>query len=910
MCHYKEITKMKAWFYTRIAVQGFALICSCLMGCIPLWTGATEEDTGSGLDSLALAALGGAGGAPGPQTFVVSGTLTDAGGGMLANTDVTCAVGAYTVSVRSDTNGNIVISLIPGAASCSAIGAGTFTVTVFTDGSASMGSSAGVILVIAVPGPSPTVIPLAPADLAANPGDGTIALNWSPVGGATRYRLYGNTTGNVTLADQEIALVTGTSYTHSGLSNGVTRYYRLVAENDAGASGAGNQVSATPTPGSPPVPTGVQATAADRVVNLNWQASAGATAYQAYWSTSPGVTVSDNLINIPSGTTLAHAGRTNGTTYFYRFAAVGPFGVSALSAEVSARPIVLPAQPSGVSVTGANGQATIRWSAVPGATEYRIHRSTSAGVTTASPAINGITGVSHTDTGLTNGTAYYYRVLALNAFGAGELSSEVQVTPGQLYELRVAISGLSSGALTLQNGADEIDITSDGTHTFAVRLANGAAYDVRVKTQPLAALTCSVLSGSGSVAGGHVTLTGGCDSAPPPAPRRLRFSTGPTDGRIDTHWLGDAAARGYDLFWDLDPNVTTADAMIGIPGGGLAYAHTGLTNAQEYCYAVRAYNFAGTSALTAPICNRPQAAGTWVSLPDMPVVLYGHNALYTEVGIALMNGGRTGSGSPTNTRIYRYDPRTNQYMNDAYNPESDFYASMVRRYAGQTYRIGGSNRDQNVYNREHYAYDDVTWSGGPVPSIPDLTHSKRGMMASIVGNSYYTFGGHNRSGGVYGKISRFNMDTRVWTDLGHMPAQDGLTGKRAHGASVVIGDKIYIVGGRWSTHDFQIHLTDQLRRYDPATDAWQALAPIPTPREKHTAVVYNGKIYVVGGTGASGLIAGMEVYDPSTDTWSSVVGPALARESHAAAVMDGYLYVFGHFDAAIRGGASAERYRF
>ena len=37
--------------------------------------------------------------------------------------------------------------------------------------------------------------------------------------------------------------------------------------------------------------------------------------------------------------------------------------------------------------------------------------------------------------------------------------------------------------------------------------------------------------------------------------------------------------------------------------------------------------------------------------------------------------------------------------------------------------------------------------------------------------------------------------------------------------------------------------------YDPATDGWRALAPMPTPRGGGVAAVVNGKFYVVGGAG-------------------------------------------------------------
>jgi fibronectin type 3 domain-containing protein len=76
-----------------------------------------------------------------------------------------------------------------------------------------------------------------------------------------------------------------------------------------------------------------------------------------------------------------------------------------------------PAAPTGVTALSGDGQVTIAWTAVPGATSYNIYWSNNAGVTTA----NGtkITGAPNPDVinGLTNGTSYYYLVTAVNANG-------------------------------------------------------------------------------------------------------------------------------------------------------------------------------------------------------------------------------------------------------------------------------------------------------------------------------------------------------------------------------------------------------------------------------------------------------------------------------------------------------------
>ena len=68
------------------------------------------------------------------------------------------------------------------------------------------------------------------------------------------------------------------------------------------------------------------------------------------------------------------------------------------------------------------------WSAVSGATSYTVKRATTSGGP-YSFTQSGITGTSYTNTGLTNGTTYYYVVSASNGGGEGPNSTQVSATP-------------------------------------------------------------------------------------------------------------------------------------------------------------------------------------------------------------------------------------------------------------------------------------------------------------------------------------------------------------------------------------------------------------------------------------------------------------------------------------------------
>lgn len=85
-----------------------------------------------------------------------------------------------------------------------------------------------------------------------------------------------------------------------------------------------------------------------------------------------------------------------------------------------------PPAPTILTVTTNYGQVTLTWSAVAGATNYNVKRSTSSGSETT---IASTTATSYTDTNVMNGTTYYYVVSASNAGGEGPNSAEVSASP-------------------------------------------------------------------------------------------------------------------------------------------------------------------------------------------------------------------------------------------------------------------------------------------------------------------------------------------------------------------------------------------------------------------------------------------------------------------------------------------------
>ena len=88
-----------------------------------------------------------------------------------------------------------------------------------------------------------------------------------------------------------------------------------------------------------------------------------------------------------------------------------------------------PVTPTGLTATAGNAAVTLNWTASSGATSYNVYRGTTAGGESATPLATGIATASYSDTAVTNGTRYYYKVAAVNGGGNSAESAEASAIP-------------------------------------------------------------------------------------------------------------------------------------------------------------------------------------------------------------------------------------------------------------------------------------------------------------------------------------------------------------------------------------------------------------------------------------------------------------------------------------------------
>jgi fibronectin type 3 domain-containing protein len=337
-----------------------------------------------------------------------------------------------------------------------------------------MGESAASLPVSATPAAA-TVVPPAPAGLTATAGDNQVTITWSAVAGAVSYNTYWSATPGVTTANGTQIQNAANPMIQTGLTNGTTYYYIVTAVNAIGESAASAQASAVPAVpvAVPPAPAGVTATPGDTEVTITWNAAPGAASYNLYWATSSGVTPT-NGAKIPGATSpYLQTTLIDGTTYYYIVAALNAVGESLPSPQVSAMPappVTVPGAPAGVTATAGDGQVTISWDPVAGATSYNIYWSTTAGLTTISGTqITGVrnpkwkqTSSDKTEAELAAAPEYFNQGAYLILFGANypftlpysagldELRTYLSQWKVPLWQLRQALLPLSGGTLAQQ----------------------------------------------------------------------------------------------------------------------------------------------------------------------------------------------------------------------------------------------------------------------------------------------------------------------------------------------------------------------------------------------------------------------------------------------------------------------------
>ena len=276
---------------------------------------------------------------------------------------------------------------------------------------------------------------------------------------------------------------TTTSATVTGLTNGTAYTFRVAAVNEEG-DGPFSAPSEPVTPATvPDAPTAVTGVAGNGQVVVSWEApdNTGGSAITDYIVQYRTGNTGDDWTpfadGVPTTTSATVTGLTNGTAYTFRVAAVNAVGTGDFSdPSAPVTPVGDPGAPTAVTGVAGNGQVVVSWTAPvddggSAITDYIVqYRTGDTGDDWTLFADGVSTTTSATVTGLTNGTAYTFRVAAVNAVGTGDFSDpSAPVTPRPSADITGEVD--CGESLSVADEIDDVDLIA-GTGTFT-RLQNG-----------------------------------------------------------------------------------------------------------------------------------------------------------------------------------------------------------------------------------------------------------------------------------------------------------------------------------------------------------------------------------------------------------------------------------------------------
>ena len=136
----------------------------------------------------------------------------------------------------------------------------------------------------------------------------------------------------------------------------------------------------------------------------------------------------------------------------------------------------------------------------------------------------------------------------------------------------------------------------------------------------------------------------------------------------------------------------------------------------------------------------------------------------------------------------------------------------------------------------------------------------------------------------------YDPATDRWEDVAPLPE------RLDHIQGVALNGRIYYIGG---LEGFPEPETGTVLVYDPATDSFTRGATMPRPRGAGGVAVHEGRIYYAGGLHEGEAVPWFDVYDPRTNRWSRLPDMPRARDHFQAQVVGGRLFAIGGRDTDV-----------
>jgi N-acetylneuraminic acid mutarotase len=300
------------------------------------------------------------------------------------------------------------------------------------------------------------------------------------------------------------------------------------------------------------------------------------------------------------------------------------------------------------------------------------------------------------------------------------------------------------------------------------------------------------------------------------------------------------------------------DALYAI-GGATEAGHVGATRQSEVL------DLSGKES--APVAARAE----WRAVTNAPANI--QYAASAEVGGRIWLFGGLGDDEKATAETAAYDRAINTWTPGPRLPQPVHHAAAVS-YRSEAVVIGGfleSGESDRVY-----ALRGDRWM-----QLPPLNRARAAAAAAVVGNKIVVVGGQ-ADGRLVPQAEVF--DGQGWTEAADIPTP------REHLGAASDGRYLYAAGGRARSSASN---TAAFERYDPESDSWTELDPMPKVVGALGSAFLAGRVLAVGGERTNTVLDAVQAYDVRRQGWTQL--PPLPKPRHglSVAALRGSLYAIG-----------------
>jgi N-acetylneuraminic acid mutarotase len=282
-----------------------------------------------------------------------------------------------------------------------------------------------------------------------------------------------------------------------------------------------------------------------------------------------------------------------------------------------------------------------------------------------------------------------------------------------------------------------------------------------------------------------------------------------------------------------------------------------------------------------------QVQGRWRGDAPLPVARDELRGVAVGSRIYILNGHQASDsgGLESVSEVDVYDAAAERYSRAPDTPIPLDHSAVVA-YKGDVYLVGGDSNGQSSAGLWRYSPGEEAWQ-----ELPSMPTPRGGHAAEVIGDRLYVFGGTTESAFTdqdlvpLTSLDIFDFRTGEWSSGPDMP-----TG-RHHFDSAVLAGQLYAIGGR-TAGDYSM---DAVEVYDPDSNQWEQLAPLPLGTSGQTVEAATGRVVVVAGSDdlEGWVTPATWAYDPRRDEWRRLADLSVPRHGHTSAVIGDKVYVFG-----------------